>query len=130
MKARVAISGLLLSICAACGGAEFVGAEFVSADRGAAADLAAACASDAQCASGFCDRDRCATPQGDYGRDCDAAPRGGDGLRDGKLNVCGAYVCALDRCRSCVSDGQCRSEYGAPACVASDDRPGARCGRR
>ncbi len=120
MKARVAISVWLLTICAACGGA----------DRGVASNPGAACASDAQCASGFCDRARCAAPQGDYGRRCEAAPRGDDGLRDGKLNVCVAYVCASDRCRSCASDDECRDEYGAPACVAGDGRPGMRCGRR
>ncbi|MDC8012505.1 hypothetical protein [Tahibacter soli] len=115
---RVATSVLAL-ILAACGGA----------DRVAASDIGAACARDAQCASGFCDRDRCAAPTGDYGRRCTPAPRGADGLRDGKLNVCGAYVCALERCRSCASGDQCLAEYGAPACVASGDRPGARCGR-
>ncbi|HVJ63059.1 MAG TPA: hypothetical protein VM555_10155 [Tahibacter sp.] len=119
MKARVAISLLFAAIGAACG-----------ADRAATSDLGAACARDAQCASGFCDLARCASPQGDYGRPCEPAPRVDDGLRDGKLNRCGAYVCSLDRCRSCTSDEQCRSEYGAPACVAADDRPGARCGRR
>ena len=110
MKVRVATSVLILA-CAASSAA------------------GAACATDAQCASHFCDAGRCALPRGDYGRACTGAPRDADGLRDGKLNVCGAYVCIDARCRSCASDAQCRDEYGAPACVVADGRPGRRCGR-
>ena len=118
MKGRVATSLVALA-CAVFGGAA------PAAESG----LGATCASDAQCASGFCDRHRCAAPQGVYGRPCAPAPRGEDGLRDGKLNVCGAYVCALERCRSCSSAEQCEEEYGAPACTVAEGRPGARCGR-
>lgn len=117
MKVRAATSLVLLIVASGTAGA-------------AASRDGAHCTSDAQCASAFCDLARCAVPHGDYGRVCTVAPRGDDGLRDGKLDVCGAYVCTLARCRSCDSDDVCRDEYGAPACVASDVRPGRRCGRR
>jgi hypothetical protein len=90
--------------------------------------LGARCEEDAQCRSSFCDLGRCVMPEGVYGRPCVPAPRTSDGLRDGKLHVCGAYLCLEGRCRSCTSDDQCRSELGSPRCYRSDTHPGARCG--
>jgi hypothetical protein len=91
-------------------------------------DLGEACLEDAQCVSNFCDNLQCAMPEGVYGRPCVPAPTTADGLRDGKLHTCGAYLCLEDRCRSCVSDDQCQQELGAPRCYISEGRPGARCG--
>jgi hypothetical protein len=90
--------------------------------------LGKSCAVDNDCAFGFCDLGICAMPEGVYGQPCKVAPLGADGLRDGKLNMCGAYVCSQERCRSCGSDAQCQEEYGAPLCVARPNRPGIRCG--
>jgi hypothetical protein len=95
---------------------------------GAAAD-ATACGADRECGSGFCDKGRCAEPEGVYGAACTPAPRTAEGVRDGKLNTCGAYVCIEARCRSCESDAQCQGELGAPRCMSSATRPGSRCGR-
>ncbi len=86
------------------------------------------CSEDAQCDSSFCDLQRCSPPQGVYGRTCAPAPRTSEGIRDGKLHFCGAYLCLDGRCRSCSRDQQCQSELGSPTCYRSDDRPGARCG--
>src|SRR4030095_1271286 len=84
------------------------------------AALGAACASDGACETGFCDLGACALPQGLLGVPCQEAPRNASGLRDAKLNMCGAYICADGKCRSCTSALQCQSEYGAPHCSASD----------
>lgn len=87
------------------------------------------CSIDQNCASGFCDDGRCALPKGPFGASCTPAPRTPDGISDGKLHACGAYVCIEGRCRSCTSDTQCREELGAPRCTAIADTPGRRCGR-
>lgn len=86
------------------------------------------CSLDGSCLSGFCDAGQCAEPSGPFGAVCTPAPRTSDGLRDGKLNVCGAYLCLNGRCRSCVSDTQCKEEYGAPRCRSLAPYPGRRCG--
>jgi hypothetical protein len=86
------------------------------------------CASDAECRSAFCDLEHCAEPEGAYGSSCRPAPLTSEGLRDAKIETCGAYICIGERCRSCVSDEQCRSELGAVRCQRSPGRPGARCG--
>jgi hypothetical protein len=88
----------------------------------------AACQADEDCQSGFCDAGVCRLPEGQYGAVCTPAPRTAEGLRDGKLNACGAYICSEDRCRSCNSDSQCQQEYGAPTCRLHPTRPGKRCG--
>jgi len=98
-----------------------------------AVELAAAppdksCHADSACGTGFCDRGVCRAVAGVYGRTCKAAPRGPDGLRDGKLSVCGAYLCIDGRCRSCQSDGECKSEVGSPKCYKLEGEPGMRCG--
>jgi hypothetical protein len=96
--------------------------------RAAAAAVDQKCTSDGECASGFCDRNVCRAPSGILGRPCEPAPRTKDGLRDAMLNVCGAYLCVEGRCRSCVSDGECRAELGSPRCYESKGDPGRRCG--
>ena len=90
--------------------------------------VGAACLVDKECQSSFCDLDVCTDPAGQYGAVCMVAPLTADGLRDGKLNTCGAYVCADGRCRSCQTDDQCKTEYGVPRCSLHDTRPGRRCG--
>ncbi len=92
------------------------------------APVGAACHADEDCQSDFCDLGICRIPQGQYGAVCTPAPLTAEGLRDGKLNYCGAYVCEEGRCRSCNSDSQCQSEYGAPMCKLHPNRPGKRCG--
>ena len=91
-------------------------------------EAGAFCRVDSDCGSGFCDQNACADPSGVYGRPCQPAPVTNEGIRDGKLNICGAYVCLDQRCRSCTSDTQCQSEYGAPYCRDHETRPGKRCG--
>lgn len=125
-KEPAVFKSLLLSavlVCTACGH------EGPQAARDAPRRSGAACSSDAQCGSGFCDAGVCAVPSGVYGSRCLPAPRGEDAVRDGKLNACGAYVCGDGRCRSCESARQCMDEYGAPACAKVEGRPGMRCGR-
>src|SRR6478609_9908650 len=100
----------------------FLGGSACSRERAVsgAVEVAAApektCHADSACGAGFCDRGVCRAVAGVYGRTCKAAPRGPDGLRDGKLSVCGAYLCIDGRCRSCQSDGECKSEIGSPKC--------------
>jgi hypothetical protein len=84
---------------------------------------------DADCGSGFCDLGRCSQPQGVYGAKCIPAPRTPEGIRDGKLNTCGAYLRIDRRCRSCTSSAQCEVELGAPRCSPLSPHPGRRCGR-
>ena len=92
-------------------------------------NFGATCSEDYECASGFCDLNLCVIPEGVYGQDCVPAPKGPDGLRDGKLHTCGAYLCLKNRCRSCSSDEQCQSELGSPNCYASQRMQGMRCGK-
>src|SRR4051812_28675321 len=75
---------------------------------------AATCKTDAECGSEFCDSGRCSQPRGVYGTKCIPAPHTPEGIRDGKLSTCGAYLCIDGRCRSCSSSAQCAAELGAP----------------
>jgi hypothetical protein len=93
------------------------------------AGASATCKADIDCDVGFCDRGGCAEREGVFGAACTPAPRTAEGVRDGKLHSCGAYLCIDSRCRSCQSDSQCQAELGAPRCLASPGRPGFRCGR-
>ena len=95
---------------------------------GSDAPIGAACHADEDCQSTFCDLGICRIPEGQYGAVCTPAPFTEEGLRDGKLNTCGAYVCREGRCRSCNSDRQCQQDYGAPTCQLHPSRPGKRCG--
>lgn len=90
--------------------------------------VGAACHVDDDCRSNFCDLGICSIPEGQYGAVCTPAPLTSEGLRDGKLNSCGAYICSEGRCRSCNSASQCQREYGAPKCNPHSTRPGKRCG--
>ena len=100
----------------------------LAGSAGKDAPIGAACHVDDDCQSGFCDLGICRLSEGQYGAGCTPAPLTAEGLRDGKLNHCGAYVCEEGRCRSCNSDRQCQSEYGAPTCILHPSRPGKRCG--
>lgn len=103
----------------------------VIADAGGAnrtSPVGTTCDADGSCQSGFCDLGKCKEVDGQYGSVCVPAPLTTDGLRDGKLNSCGAYICADARCRSCNSDKQCQKEYGAAKCRSHVTRPGKRCG--
>lgn len=91
----------------------------------------AECQSDEECPGGFCDREgECGTLEDrtSRGRTCKRAPELPSGMVDGKLNVCGAYLCIDGRCRSCRTDRECELEYGAPRCAASEDGSGRSCG--
>jgi len=119
---RTACICLIFAAATACSAAQ-------NADKSSAlAALGMACASDEACQTGYCDLGVCAAPQGLYGSPCREAPRTSAGVRDAKLNTCGAYICADGKCRSCTSAVQCQREYGAPYCRANDVRPGQRCG--
>ena len=119
---RAAWFFLIFSATAACSAAQS------DNKPSALAEVGRACASDGACQSSYCDLGVCAAPQGRYGSPCQEPPRTSSGVRDAKLNTCGAYICADGKCRSCTSEVQCQREYGAPHCRASDGRPGQRCG--
>src|SRR4051812_42223023 len=99
-----------------------------SGGGGLAAAPDKSCHADRGGGAGFFGRGGGGAVAGVYGRTCKAAPRGPDGLRDGKLSVCGAYLCLDGRCRSCQSDGECKSEVGSPRCYKLEGEPGMRCG--
>jgi hypothetical protein len=92
------------------------------------ASTSMSCRSDTDCQEGFCDLRVCQKPTGVYGRMCKLAPRTPEGPRNGKLNVCGPYLCSDGRCRSCKSDDECRLELGSPRCYKLEGEPGLRCG--
>ena len=119
---RTAWIYLIFAAATACSAAQSDG------KPSALAAFGMACASDEACQTGYCDLGVCAAPQGLYGSLCHEAPRTSGGVRDAKLNTCGAYICADGKCRSCTSAVQCQREYGAPYCRVNDGRPGQRCG--
>lgn len=83
------------------------------------------CANDDECGDGFCDRGQCAaiwTRKHPYGQRC-----------EGKDPCPG--VCLDGRCRSCVSDDECRVKLGSPAVMCNQAStkgfpafPGRQCG--
>jgi hypothetical protein len=124
LASRVLAAALRLPCLLAFGAMVAGCAERRSVPAKAAAGAGERCETDSHCLSGFCDLGRCAAPQGTYGRSCTPAPLTPEGIRDGKLHVCGAYPCIQERCRSCVSDEQCRSELGSQRCLRSAEHPG------
>jgi hypothetical protein len=96
-----------------------------------------ACATDPECGpSAFCDRGTCAPEQKqgvlpNYGRACTPLDRSiptGSGVPS-VADPCGGYVCLEQRCRSCVSDDECRTLKGSPTCGTAAGFPGRTCGR-
>lgn len=78
-----------------------------------------ACLADADCQTGFCDRNVCVDlfEKGKFGGACDPHPAI-DGQDAGPLDPgCGKYLCLAGRCRSCTSDAECQSTFGAGKCV-------------
>jgi hypothetical protein len=97
----------------------------------------ATCATDPECGpSAFCDRGTCAPEQKqgvlpNYGRACSPLDRSiptGNGVPS-VADPCGGYVCLEQRCRSCVSDDECRTLKGSPTCGTAPGFPGRTCGR-
>jgi glutaminyl-peptide cyclotransferase len=94
------------------------------------------CMVDADCRDGFCDRTgQCGTVDlaatGRFGTVCTVPPRDPAGLADGKQSTCGPYPCVEGRCRSCLADAECLTEFGAPTCghvLESSRWPGNSCG--
>jgi hypothetical protein len=114
-------------------------------------DPKAGCAADADCSTGFCDRGTCAMPShsemSNYGRDCEPLlpepkptkplpPIRPEDIRmpTGPVNVCGGFRCIDHRCRSCLSDAECRTwnptyTEGPLTCKRVEGRGGKTCGR-
>jgi hypothetical protein len=84
-----------------------------------------ACRNDDECGDGFCDRGRCApfwVEYPEYGQTCHAP---------GTADTCGGLLCVEGRCRSCVSDVECRKQPGDETCArwgAPEGFPGRKCG--
>jgi hypothetical protein len=77
------------------------------------------CTNDGECGDGFCDRDRCAplwTCFKEYGRRCE------------KDDHCAFHLCVDRRCRSCISDKECKSTRDNQDPICTDDPwvPGSR----
>lgn len=78
-----------------------------------------ACTKDEQCGDGFCDRGKCAaiwTGSMSFGQRC------------GEERDCGTvFLCMEGRCRSCVSDLECKGKtrYQDPKCEPDSFVPGA-----
>jgi hypothetical protein len=77
------------------------------------------CKKDSECGDGFCDRERCAplwTCFQQYSRPCE---------RD---DHCPSRLCIDGRCRSCVSDAECKwdKDNQDPKCTPDSSIPGAR----
>jgi len=102
----------------------------VERDGGEESSSVSECSDDSDCATGFCDRNRCAIPAEEYvyGVPCKKAPTLPEGIRDGRIHQCGAYLCIDGLCRSCISDNECLAELGSPACLDHAIKPGLRCG--
>jgi hypothetical protein len=93
---------------------------------------------DEDCGEGeFCDRVGCATvataPMDYYGRPCEETGSFPPCVPNTvpcptEPYFCGAYVCIDDRCRSCASDAECRTEGANNFCYPSEGRRGVRCG--
>jgi hypothetical protein len=82
------------------------------------------CMHDLECGDGFCDRGRCAAIWDfgrTYGQECEILPT---------IHQCGGWLCLDGRCRSCVSDEECKSQLGGGTCEPDDPKefPGRTCG--
>lgn len=82
----------------------------------------AMCADDTDCRSGFCDRGVCIersdSPSNpfNYGGSCSSVPPSTTPKPGQPDPECGQYLCVKGRCRSCKSDEECRSYFGAGTC--------------
>jgi hypothetical protein len=135
-RTALASSAVLLALLAvlACSrvsaDADGPAVQLAEARQADGAEAEVSCATDGDCASGFCDRARCAAkfdPR-HYGWECDESSLPADNpIRASKLRVCGAYVCREGRCRSCLSNADCS---GGGVCQRSHDpaTPGWFCG--
>jgi hypothetical protein len=94
-----------------------------------------ACLHDADCGSNFCDRDVCMELYRKrwLGGVCEPHPPSSSpdgGLPD---RGCGPYLCLDGRCRSCTSNAECQSYFGAGECVGwglgdpENSKPGMLC---
>lgn len=77
------------------------------------------CTKDDDCGDGFCDRGRCAaiwTCRASYGQPCETD------------DWCSGYLCIDHRCRSCISDKECKWEPNNrdPRCASNPSVPGSR----
>jgi hypothetical protein len=92
-----------------------------------------ACKADHDCESGLCDRDICmdiGAPRSlSHGEACDPLPPMAQ--RSGRLeDPCGGYICLDGRCRSCISNEECRNWKGGDStCDHNIGLPGNSCGR-
>lgn len=129
---RLPRSSLILFLMYACGGARAP----APTEAGAGAS---GCSRDEQCLQGFCDSTgRCGTASYElgYGIPCQIPSLDLPGETRAKLDVCGAYRCKAERCRSCMSDDECLGEGESADSGTTcsplgfvSDRPGRRCGR-
>jgi hypothetical protein len=109
------------------------------------------CAADGDCSTGFCDRGTCAkpshSPMSDYGRECEPILREPKSTKPlpsirpedirmpaDRGDVCGGFRCIDRRCRSCLSDAECRAWHptytkGPLTCKSVEGRGGKTCGR-
>lgn len=108
-----------------------------SSVTGSSAQSQKNCTVDAECSSGFCDRDICAMPgRGNYGRTaCKPEPSYAPppSLPPGMLpgppsasDYCGGYHCIEGRCRSCRKNEECSE---GSVCKPVEGFPGLRCGK-
>jgi hypothetical protein len=85
------------------------------------------CVKDADCPSGFCDHMHCIYLEGPP---CDEVPPVRSLRADRLSRQCGASLCIDGRCRSCRSNADCQSYFGAGECVnvvGAHFRPGPVC---
>ena len=107
-----------------------------SSVTGSSAQSQKNCTVDAECSSGFCDRDICTVPgKGKYGSPCviRPPPPPPPPLPSGFLpgipsaaDDCYAYNCVEGRCRSCRTDDECGKGL---VCRPEEGFPGLRCGK-
>ncbi|HEU4404130.1 MAG TPA: hypothetical protein VFS43_02380 [Polyangiaceae bacterium] len=128
--AAFAAFAFAFAACRSSGGVRGDGGDGSFAAGSESAASGEACRVDEDCATGFCDRDQCASPQPEhsYGRPCTAGAAPAGDVDAAKLYVCGAYLCRDARCRSCADDAECRADLDSPHCVHLTGRPGRRCG--
>jgi hypothetical protein len=77
-----------------------------------------ACSKDTDCRLGFCDRDVCVEPSrvSNYGAVCDSRPPAVTPEPGRPDPQCGVFLCLEGRCRSCSTDAECQSYFGAGKC--------------
>jgi hypothetical protein len=91
-----------------------------------------ACIRDGDCRSLFCDRNVCVElyGRGNFGRGCTLVAESTPAERRARATAaegCGGYLCWDGRCRSCLSDTECRDGLDSPRCFNADHWQGAIC---